>query len=133
MMKKKFVSTLSILVTLAVGGCATQTGWAPTVDPYGDPNPDRISADLAECKQLALQASGGTGSEALTGAAVGGLLGAAAGAAIGAAVGDPAEGAALGAAAGGLGYGTHKGMSSEDRYKIAYSNCLRGRGHRVLN
>jgi uncharacterized protein YcfJ len=133
-MKKRFVSTLSILVVLTVGGCATQTGWAPTVDAYGDPNPDRISADLAECKQLAMQASGGTGSEALTGAAIGGLLGAATGAAIGAATGgNPASGAAIGAAAGGLGYGTHKGMSSEDSYKIAYSNCLRNRGHRVLN
>ncbi|MGH8564843.1 MAG: hypothetical protein ACREXW_12440 [Gammaproteobacteria bacterium] len=35
-------------------------GSAPTVESYGDPRAQYISADQAECRQLALQASGGT-------------------------------------------------------------------------
>jgi outer membrane lipoprotein SlyB len=92
-----------------------------------------ISADQAECRQLALQASGGTGQNAVTGTVVGGLLGAAAGAAIGAAAGSPGTGAAIGAAAGGIGGGTHGGVRSEQDFQSAYRTCMRGRQHNVLN
>ncbi len=113
--------------------CATQTGWAPTVDPYGDPNAHRLDQDFAECRQLALQASGGTAKQTATGAVVGGLLGAATGAAIGAISGNPAGGAAYGAAAGGFGGGAKQGFESEDTYKSAYNNCMRHRGHYTIN
>ncbi len=119
--------------SLLVSACATQTGWAPTVDPYGDPNASRLNQDYQECKQLALQASGGTARQTATGAAVGGLLGAATGAAIGAISGNAGTGAAYGAAAGGFGGGIQQGVGAETAYKQAYNNCLRHRGHYTVN
>ncbi len=160
-MKKSLQLSLpaaSILLT----ACATQTGWTPTVDPYSpprdpyyqppqynqtvppagynqpayDPNQElanRYQRDLAECKQLALQSSGGTATETAKGAVVGGLLGAAGGAAIGAITGSPGKGAAIGAAAGGIGGGAKQGIEAEDQYKRAYINCMRNRGHNVVD
>ena len=118
---------------LAVAGCASQGGYRPTVDTYGDPNAERLSQDEAECRQLALQASGGTVKETAKGTLVGGLLGAAGGAAIGAATGNPGKGAAIGAAAGGIGGGAYKGISAEGDFKQAFRNCMRNRGHNVID
>lgn len=123
--------------TVLVGGvllsaCASQTGWTPTVDPYNDPNAYRINQDMAECRQLAESASGGTAKEAAIGAGVGGLVGAAGGAVVGAFTGNPGAGAAIGAAAGGFGGAAKQGFSAEDKYKSAYNNCMSGRGHRVI-
>lgn len=119
--------------SLFFSGCASQSNWSPTVDPYGSPNAHRINQDLYECKQLALQASGGTIQETATGAVVGGLIGAASGAAIGAISGNPGAGAAYGAAAGTFGGGAKQGFESEDTYKRAYSNCMRHRGHYIVD
>lgn len=113
-------------------GCATYTGWQPVVDTYNDPNASRLQQDMADCQMLAKQA-GSAGMEAAKGAAAGGLLGAAAGAAIGAVAGNPGGGAAIGAAAGGLGGGGHQALSGDEQYKRAYINCLRDRGHKVVN
>lgn len=122
-----------VISTLFISACSTQTGWTPTVDPYGDPNSYRLEQDMYECKQLALRASGNTAVETAKGTAIGALIGAAAGAAIGAAVGDPGAGAAIGAAAGGFGGGTKQGFGTEMNYERAYINCLRHRGHHVIN
>ncbi|MGD0959725.1 MAG: glycine zipper family protein [Methylomonas sp.] len=122
-----------ILVSLLLPGCASQTGWTPTVDTYNDPNAARLNLDMSECQQLANSASGGTAKQTAIGAGVGGLLGAAGGAAVGAALGNPGTGAAIGAAAGGIGGGAQQGLGSEQDYKRAYSNCLRERGHKVIN
>lgn len=126
---------LSILITssLIITGCASQTGWTPTLDAYNDPNAGRINQDMAECQQLANQASGGTAKETAIGAGVGGLIGAAGGAALGAALGSAGTGAAIGAAAGGIGGGAKQGIQAEEQYKHAYSSCLRQRGHKVIN
>lgn len=121
------------MVSMALAGCASQTNWAPTVDAYGDPNAARIQADLMDCRQLAQQAAGGTAAETAKGAVVGGLLGAAAGAAIGAAVGNAGAGAAIGAATGGMGGAAKQGFGAENDYQRTYSNCMRNRGHHVLN
>lgn len=126
----KFTLTISGLL---LSSCATQTGWSPTVDPYGDPNAYRLNQDLEECRQLALQASGGTAQQTATGAVVGGLIGAASGAALGAISGNPGTGAAYGAAAGGIGGGVKQGFESESGYKRAYNNCMRHRGHYTVN
>ncbi|MGR9099540.1 MAG: glycine zipper family protein [Gammaproteobacteria bacterium] len=126
-----YISTASL--ALIVSACATQTGWRPTVDPYGNPNSGRLSQDMYECDMLAHQASGGTFKETAKGAAVGGLIGAAGGAALGAIAGHPGKGAAIGATVGGFGGGAKEGFGSEDRYKQAYRNCLRHRGHYVLD
>jgi outer membrane lipoprotein SlyB len=127
MLKKIGISVLA----LSFAGCASTTGWMPTVDTYGDPNASMISANMADCQNIAKQASGWTPTETGKGALVGGLLGAAAGAAIGAAAGHPGKGAAIGAAAGGIGGGTYKGAAAEDNYKRAYRDCMRRRGHNV--
>lgn len=127
--------TRSCLVALAliVAGCATMGGYQPTVDPYDDAHAGRIPQDEAECRELALHASGGTAEKSAIGAAVGGLLGAASGAAIGAAAGAPGAGAAIGAATGGLGGGAYEGLTAEQRFKHAFQACMRDRGHRVLD
>src|SRR2546427_70952 len=101
-----------VALALTVAGCATMGGYQPTVDPYNDPYAGRIPHDEAECRELALQSSGGTAKESAIGAAVGGLLGAASGAAIGAAAGAPGAGAAIGAATGGPGGGGLEGLTA---------------------
>ena len=122
-----------VALALTVAGCATMGGYQPTVDPYNDPHAGRIPHDEAECRELALQSSGGTAKESAIGAAVGGLLGAASGAAIGAAAGAPGAGAAIGAATGGLGGGAYEGLGAEQRFKHVFQACMRERGHHVLD
>lgn len=127
------MNKLSLLVVLSsLSGCATYSNWQPVVDPSNDKNAANIGRDTQECKQLASQA-GSAATEAAKGVAVGGLLGAATGAAVGAVAGDPGAGAAIGAAAGGIGGGTYTGVSADEDYKRAYINCMRGRGHSVIN
>jgi outer membrane lipoprotein SlyB len=130
---KKLTIGIAFIGSALLTGCYSQGGWTPTVDPYNDPNAYRINQDMAECKNLASQASGGTAKEAAIGAGVGGLIGAAGGAALGAIAGSPGTGAAIGAAAGGIGGGAKQGFEGESNYKRAYSNCMRNRGHRVVN
>ena len=122
-----------VALALTVAGCATMGGYQPTVDPYNDPHAGRIPHDEAECRELALQSSGGTAKESALGAAVGGLIGAASGAAIGAAAGAPGAGAAIGAATGGLGGGAYEGLGAEQRFKHVFQACMRERGHHVLD
>lgn len=133
MMLKARFSGWALISVLGLGGCYSQGGWTPTVDPYNDPHAYRLDQDMAECRQLASRASGGSAKETLRGAGVGALVGAAGGAAIGAIAGNPGAGAAVGAAAGGIGGGAKQGFGSEDQYKRAYSRCMRGRGHNPLN
>lgn len=129
------VKTLSVVMLSAVimTGCASKGGWSPTVDPYGDPNAANIERDKVECRQLAQSASGDTATETGKGALVGGAIGAVAGAVLGAAVGSPGKGAMIGAAAGGMGGAAKQGFGAEGDYKQAFSNCMRNRGHHVIN
>jgi len=122
-----------VALALTVAGCATMGGYQPTVDPFNDPHAGRIPHDEAECRELALQSSGGTAKESALGAAVGGLIGAASGAAIGAAAGAPGAGGAIGAATGGLGGGAYEGLTAEERFKHVFQACMRERGHHVLD
>jgi hypothetical protein len=127
------LTTVSVLISsILLTACASQSGWTPTVDTYNDPNAYRINQDMAECKQLASKASGGTASETAIGAGTGALVGAAGGALLGAIAGSPGTGAALGATVGGLGGGAYKGVGAEDKYKSSYNNCMSGRGHKVI-
>jgi uncharacterized protein YcfJ len=114
-------------------GCATQRPWQPTVDFYGSSRGQYFSRDLEECRNLARQVSGSAPQEAVQGAVTGGLVGAAAGAAIGAAFGSAGRGAAVGAAAGGIGPATSRAQRSEASFRQAYVNCMRQRGHNVVN
>lgn len=127
------LTTSSVFIAgMLLSGCYSYGGYQPTVDSYNDPNAYRINQDMAECKQLADQASGGTVKETAIGAGTGAALGAATGAIIGAFTGSAGTGAAIGAATGGLGGGAYKGIDTEDRYKSAYNNCMSGRGHKVV-
>ncbi|MGR8940675.1 MAG: glycine zipper family protein [Gammaproteobacteria bacterium] len=130
---KKSVLCTAVIGSVLLTGCYSYGGWKPTVDPYNDPNAYRINQDMAECDQLARQASGGTTKETAIGAGTGALIGAAGGAVVGAFTGNPATGAAIGAAAGGFGGGAKQGFSAEEDFKRAYKNCMRNRGHRVVN
>ena len=120
------------LGALVLVGCVNQNTWVPTVDTYSDPNAWRLSQDEAQCRQLAMSASGSSVKKTADGTGIGGLLGAAAGAAIGAAAGDPGLGAAVGAAAGGFGGGAYEGFSTNAAFKTDFDNCLRERGHQVI-
>lgn len=130
---KKIFTVISLLMFLIVTGCASQSGWTPTVDTYNNPNVARLNQDMVECKALAQKVSGYAPEEVAKGTVVGGAIGAATGAAVGAVFGSAGKGAAVGAATGGIGGGTYKGVNAEARYKRAYSDCLRNRGHKVLN
>lgn len=123
----------SVLTALCLAACVNQNTWRPAVDPYNDPRAERLGVDEAQCRQIAIDASGGSLQSAGKGAVAGGLIGAAAGAALGAIAGAPGEGAALGATLGGFGGGAGQAGESQDRFKRVFSNCMRERGHRVLD
>lgn len=132
MTNKAILAIVPIMAMTLMSGCATYSGWQPVVDSRNDPNAAMIPQDTEECKMLAQQA-GSVGTETAKGVAAGGLLGAAAGAAIGAVAGNPGAGAAIGAAAGGIGGGAQTGVSGDLDFKRAYINCMRNRGHNVIN
>lgn len=121
------------MALLTLSACVSQSQWSPTVDTYGDGRAQYLAQDTEECRQLAIQASGSTGRQAAEGGLVGGLLGAAAGAAIGAAAGSAGKGAAIGAATAGLGGGIARGFQTQSQFKRVFDQCMRNRGHTVLN
>jgi uncharacterized membrane protein len=124
----------AMVAAAMLGGCVNESTWSPTVDTYGDSRAQYLTQDTEECRQLATQAAGGSSTrKAVEGGAIGGLIGAAAGAAIGAAFHSPGTGAAVGAAAGGLGTGTVMGVRSNEQFKRAFDQCMRNRGHTVIN
>ena len=131
-MKRSLAASTSLLLLLCAG-CAAQQSWRPTVDTYGSSRAQYVSQDTEECRNLALQVSGNAANEAARGALTGGLVGAAGGAALGAAFGNAGRGAALGAAAGGIGLGASRASQSENAFRQSYVNCMRQRGHNVIN
>jgi outer membrane lipoprotein SlyB len=116
-----------------LAGCATTQPWTPVVDTYGNSRAQFVHRDTEECRQMARQVSGHSPNQAARGAVTGGLIGAAGGAALGAALGNAGRGAAIGAAAGGIGQGVRSGAGAERNFQQAFNNCMRGRGHNVLN
>lgn len=129
---------LSAGITL-LAGCATtsQTQWTPTVDTYGNSRAQYLSRDTEECRSLAMRASGSTSEQTAHGAMSTGLLGAAGGAAIGGILGGSrsslGRGAALGAVTGALAGGTSSAAQTDAEFKRAFNNCMRQRGHNVIN
>ena len=114
-------------------GCASRSTWTPVVDTYGSERAQYLTRDLEDCRALAQRASGGAVEQTAKGTALGGAIGAATGAAIGAIVGAPGRGAAIGATLGGVGGGAQSASQSDAEFRRAFSNCLRERGHRVIN
>ncbi len=126
--------SVAFLICCAVAsGCASRSTWTPTVDTYGNERAQYLTRDTEECRALAQRAAGGAGTETAKGAAVGGAIGAATGAVIGAIVGSPGTGAAIGATIGGVGGGTQRAAGSDAEFRNAFRNCLRERGHNVIN
>jgi uncharacterized protein YcfJ len=124
---------LLLVLSLGVVGCVNQNTWRPTVDPYNDPNSATLSRDEADCRRIAHDSSGNVAGETAKGTAIGAGVGAAAGAIIGAIAGVPGTGAAIGAAAGGTAGGGYKAVESSDQFKTVFKNCMRERGHNVLD
>jgi len=106
--------TLSLgLSLLTLSACVSQSHWTPTVDTYGNSRAQYVTRDQQECRELAMQASGGSSTgQAAQGAVVGGLLG---------------------AAAGGIGTGAVRGVQSNQAFQRAFNQCMRNRGHNVLS
>ncbi len=134
----------SIMVLLAVGGCATvPTGPSVMVLPTPGKPFEVFQAEEATCRQWAGQQIGLSPQETVnqnvaTGAAVGTLVGAAAGAAIGAAAGNTATGAAIGAGSGllvgtasGANAGQVYGYEAQRRYDHAYIQCMYAYGNQI--
>ena len=126
----KFLSVISLVVLAS--GCAQYGGYRPVVDPYNDPRAGYIGQDGQECQAIASQNSS-MGSGIVANGAVGALIGGAGGAAIGALMGNPATGAALGGTIGGLGGAAKGGFEADSGYQRIFRNCMRNRGHHVLD
>lgn len=123
---------VALLLTGSLAACASYGSWRPVVDSANEKNFQKLEQDFVECRSLAQQAADALSGGA-QGAAIGALGGAAGGAILGAITGVPATGAALGAAAGAAGGGTTGALTAEAEFKRAYSNCMRQRGHAVIN
>jgi hypothetical protein len=131
-------------LALLVGACATiPSGPSVMVLPGSAKSFEQFQADDAVCRQWAQQQTGTTTGKAAnnttaTGAVVGTAVGAAAGAALGAAAGNPGVGAAAGAGVGLLG-GTAVGAgqaqgayhSVQQRYNMAYMQCMYAKGNQI--
>lgn len=130
---KRLLAASAGMVALLAAGTGWARSWTPVVDTYGSSRAQFLSRDLEECRVLANQASGDSVGQGARGAVRGGLVGAAGGAAIGAALGNAGRGAAVGAAAGGITRGVGASSQSDAQFRQAYTNCMRQRGHRVLN
>ncbi|MGZ4980370.1 MAG: YMGG-like glycine zipper-containing protein [Methylobacter sp.] len=131
---------LSSAVMLAVSGCVSlPTGPSVMVLPGNGVSFDQFRIDDATCQQYAYAQIGGTTAEkqaersGVTSAAIGTALGAAAGAAIGG-----GQGAAIGAGSGllggsvvGAGTADSSMYGTQDRYNIAYIQCMYSKGHKV--
>ncbi len=101
-------------------GCASHPD--PIVDTKGV-NMAQYAIDLRECREYADEVN------VAEGAAKGAAAGAVVGAAAGAISGDADRGAGYGA----VGGGARSALYNQREKERVVSNCLRGRGYRVLN
>jgi phage tail tape-measure protein len=132
------------LIGLAASGCATlPTGPNVMVLPGGGKTLAQFEADDATCRQWASRRIGVTPNEAAAkttagGAVIGTVLGSAGGAAVGAASGSPGMGAAVGSGVGllggsaiGAGFGEREQGSVQNRYDVAYVQCMYASGDQI--
>jgi len=128
-------------IMLGVSGCASiPTGPSVMVLPGAGQSFDQFRYDDAACQQFALAQVGGTTANdaavesGVASAAVGTALGAAAGAALGGGAGGAAIGAGAGLLAGstvGTGYASSSRYATQQRYDVAYIQCMYAKGHQV--
>jgi len=137
-------NVVSSMVLVLVAGCATvPAGPSVMVMPAPGKSFEQFQADDAICRNWSAQQTGLSpqqvaDQDTVTGATVGTLLGAGLGAAIGAATGNPGVGAAIGAGsglmlgtAGGANAGQLSGREAQQRYDIAYQQCMYAKGNQV--
>jgi len=131
-------------LALLLSACATvPTGPSVMVLPGSGKSFEQFQMDDGVCRQWAQEQTGtsankASGSSTATGAVLGTAVGAAAGAALGAAAGNPAVGAAAGAGIGLLG-GTAVGAgqaegayhSVQQRYNMAFMQCMYAKGNQI--
>jgi uncharacterized membrane protein len=129
-MNIKIIILVSLISSLC--GCASYGNYQPVVDIGNNQNNVNLQKDMMECRQLAEQTSN-TGTEALKSGVGGAAIGAGVGALSGLIFNNPGMGAAGGAIIGATGASIYSGVSSEDQFKRSYINCMRGRGHNVIN
>ena len=142
----RLTPSIALLGSLALGACtvAPPTGPSSMALPGKDKSFEAFQQDDASCRQYASVQTGGASpsdaaNQSMVGsAAVGTVVGAAAGAALGAAAGNPGLGAAAGAGAGlltGTAVGSNNaaasGRSVQQRYDMAYMQCMYGHGNSV--
>jgi Glycine-zipper domain len=136
-------TALTVLLALTTGCVTVPTGPSVMVMPAPGKSFEQFQTDDIVCRnwaggQTGISPQQSANQDTVTGAAVGTLLGAGLGAAIGAASGNPGVGAAIGAG-GGLMLGTAEGASAgqlsgreaQQRYDIAYQQCMYAKGNQV--
>lgn len=136
----KMLKPLPVVALLVLNSCATvPSGPSVLILPGTGKNFDQFRNDDAVCRQFAsLQAEGRTPAQAAAASGVGSAVtGAALGAATGAAIGG-GEGAAIGAGVGlgagglvGTGAAARSADIAQERYDIAYIQCMYAKGNRV--
>lgn len=143
-MRKASYRRWSLVLALALGGCATMpSGPSVAVMPGPGKTFTQFQTDDALCRQWAGQRLGMAGPDdanrnTATGSVVGTVLGAGLGAALGAASGHAGAGAAIGAGTGLL-LGTAAGANADQvsgweaqrRYDIAYEQCMYAKGNQI--
>jgi uncharacterized protein YcfJ len=137
---KQFNAALAsgLAAALALTGCAAQPlGPTSAVMPAPNKPFQAFQEDQAVCKQYADQQTAGAAQSANNSAVGSAVIGTVLGAGLGAAIGG-GRGAAIGAASGaGLGtvYGANSSqyanMSIQQRYDVAYNQCMYSRGNQV--
>ena len=135
------ILALFAMIMLLGSGCASiPTGPSVMVLPGAGQSFDQFRIDDANCQQFAMAQIGGTSANdaavesGVASAAVGTALGAAAGAAIGGGAGGAAIGAGTGLLAGsmvGTGYAGNSRYATQQRYDVAYIQCMYAKGHQV--
>jgi hypothetical protein len=135
-----------LIAALALSACAVAPPTGPSVMalPAQGKSFEQFQQDDATCQQYAsARIDNGSPQQAanesgVSSAAVGTALGAAAGALIGAAAGDPAIGAAIGGGSGlllgsaaGLSNAYASGAALQQRYDMAYIQCMTAKGENV--
>ncbi len=144
MKKQTRDSVAAVLLLALVTGCASvPSGPSVMVMPAPGKSFEQFQNDDIICRNWSAQQTGISPSQVadqdtITGAAVGTLLGAGLGAAIGAASGRPGVGAAIGAGsglmlgtAGGADSGQLSAREAQQRYDMAYQQCMYAKGNQV--
>jgi hypothetical protein len=144
MLKNRSIAMLVGSLTLA--GCVVAPPTGPSVVAMPGPGKTlpQFQSEDASCRGYAGQQTGyaspqqAANQSAVGSAAVGTVLGAAAGAAIGAASGNAGAGAAIGAGSGllvgsavGAGNAADSADSLQQRYDIAYEQCMATQGNQI--